>query len=134
MGWILLLGALAGCGSSLTGGPSLALLTRQDVSAHYEPVAERVERSECFHNVLLLVFFGNSSPNHASVVDNLLREYRADVLLDAEVYSEHWPFLLYNRFCTVASGVPARRVGSEAAGLEPSGGRTLASSAAGVSR
>lgn len=92
-----------------TGGPSLTLMTRQDISDRYEPVAERVERAECFNHVLLLGFFGNSGPSHVSAIDHLLDQYDADILLDAEVWSETWPFVLYNRVCAKVAGVPARK-------------------------
>ena len=100
---------LAGC-PSLSGRPSLSLMSRADVRGLFEPVAGRVERAECFHNVLLLGFAGNAAPTHAGAIDRLLDDYDAEVLLDAELETEVWPFVLYNRVCARVSGLPARRV------------------------
>jgi hypothetical protein len=93
----------------MTGNPSLTLLARSDLTPHYEPVADVVEIEECATNALFVVFFGNARPTHEGVIDLALETYEADVILDAEVTTTTYPFLLFNRRCTKVRGVPARR-------------------------
>ncbi len=93
----------------MDGTPSLTVLSRSNLRAHFEPVAEPVEERQCLHQLLFVFLFGNANPTHEAVIADLLDRYDADVLLDAEVTTVSYPFGLYNRFCRQVRGQPARR-------------------------
>ena len=100
----------------MTGAPSLTLLTRDaGAEARFVAVADRSKGSDCLHWAALLFMWGNLAPTHEGIVDRLLEEHQADVLLDAEITTSQFglPYL-YFQICTNVEGVPARRVGGGA--------------------
>lgn len=107
-GQVFLPWVLSGC-AGLSGAPGLTLVSRQPLQRFYEPVGERVSVEACRYNMLLVGFAGNAAPSHTEVVGKALEEAGADILLDATVSSVHWPFVLFNRYCTRVEGQPAVR-------------------------
>lgn len=99
---------LVGC-AGLTGSPSLTLVSRSSLDRFYRAVGEPIEVESCRYNVLLLGFAGNAAPSHTEVIDQALERSGADILLNATVESVHWPFVLFNRYCTRVRGQPALR-------------------------
>ena len=71
----------------MTGTPSLTVLSDDSKleGTVYRPTGERIEETENWHWVAVLVFWGRSDPNHEALIARVLEKYNADVLLDAEL-------------------------------------------------
>ena len=95
----------------ISGVASLSVLTRSNgQKVKFEPIGGRVEKSECFYNALLFVW-GDSLATHESVVERVLDETGADVLLDAQFYNEQYGFpLIFQMGCATVEGQPAKVV------------------------
>lgn len=90
------------------------MLSEKNITPYFEPVGDIVEAKECAHSFLLAGFFGNSRPSHTGLIDRMLDEADADVLMNADVVTSTWTVLLYGQQCTRVRGQPARRVQTQA--------------------
>lgn len=102
--------ALSGC-VPMVGTASLSLLTRSNGAAvRFEPVGPPVSRSECLYWALLWMG-GHGQLTHETVVERILDEAGADVLLDAQFYTEGYGFpYIFMMQCATVEGQPAKVV------------------------
>jgi hypothetical protein len=102
--------ALSGCGVHLLPSASATLLASNDKTAKAAPVGGVVTEKDCYSSALFyLVGFGDHRPSHERLVAKILEQYKADVLLGADLsYTEvHIPFI-YQSHCAKIKGQPAR--------------------------
>ncbi len=107
---LLALVAITGC-APMVGTPSLTLLAADEVvDDQFVPLGKRVEESDCLHWALILFMWGTLQPSHEAVVQRMLDENDADVILEAQVTTSQYgiPYL-YLMSCSNVEGIPARR-------------------------
>ncbi len=114
-GWKLLLWlalCAAGC-APMSGGPSLTLLSADldRTSPQLEVLDDRVTDSDTQTWSLFFLLAGPMHPSHETVLDRILEQYEADLLVEAEMKSvtRGIPYI-FMQIKQEVSGYPARFV------------------------
>jgi hypothetical protein len=96
----------------MSGVPSLSVLGRGALAQSAVPTGEVRKERDCFYWVLTFFLGGNSGPNHEQIIDRMLAEADADVLVDTELTTEQWglPYVFLMN-CATVQGRPAKLAG-----------------------
>lgn len=108
--WLAL--CAAGC-APMSGGPSLTLLSADldRTSPQLEVLDDRITDSDTQTWALLFLLSGPMRPSHETVLDRILEQYDADLLVEAEMKSvtRGIPYI-FMQMKQEVSGYPARFV------------------------
>ena len=102
---LLLLLLVAGCRAPFLGGPSVTLLSSEPTHPVYRPIGSPVHMKEC--NWVFLLFGGGTTTHHEAMVDRVLEDTGADVILNARLDNTVAYFFLGARSCVEVRGQPA---------------------------
>lgn len=107
---VIVAALFSSCSSTATGTSSLTLFSnRTELNSLYTPVSGAIEERDCFTMVFFYLIWTGSLSNHEALVGRVLEEHKADVLLDAQLYTSvlDLPYLL-TRTCVEVQGTPAK--------------------------
>jgi len=102
---------LGNCGAPLDGVASFTLATREQPKfTKIEKIGPVVTDSVCNHTAAIFLFWGDAGiANHEQLVQKILEEKKADLLLDAELTETmNWIPFLYAKACLQITGQPAK--------------------------
>jgi hypothetical protein len=109
--------ALASMGvacAPITGNASFPILSDNRLDQHLVPTGKKISDSDCTHNALILILWGNANPNHENLVQRVLEENQADGLINAKLKTGGYGFpLLYFQNCVYVEGELAKLEGTQ---------------------
>ena len=100
---------MTGCRMDFFGGPSVAMISKSQNLPGFESVGGPISRKACMNTFLFLVMWGEPT-HHEGLVDRVLDESHADILLNTRMSRSQINWLIYTQGCNTITGQPARRV------------------------
>lgn len=111
-----------GCTAPMSGNPSLSLISNSLTEKQYKPVGGEVVKEACMSVIPIPFIMWGESRSHEKVVQDILDEYKADVLLNTEMSYDFLWLLFYAEDCVTVKGTPAIRTAPGEGGFDNNSG------------